>query len=174
MSVSVRALLALALLLLACLPAAAAPTLEFAGITFAQADEKSAGRQALREYLPPGQTFEDYSHLLALRRDAPVDFAQYAKVLEKDLRTKFPGSTFEVLSLSEDRLEVEFLIVSDEGQEYNLWHFRHTPQGQLSLQFVVRNRGALAKGFDEALKGRARWQAELRERAPGLEDLLGS
>lgn len=164
--------LSLGLLLLALLLGGAAqaapPSLEFAGVTFYLADAKSAGNRSLEEYLPKGQTFEDYSHLLAVRHDAPVDLEQYANVLKKDLTTKFPGSTFAVLERTETTLEVDFLIVSGEGREYNLWHFQDTPQGLVSLQFVVRNRGELAQGFDRVLKSRPRWHQELKARAPAL------
>lgn len=144
---------------------AAPPSLEFAGMVFYLRDAKSAGNRSLEEYLPKGQTFEDYSHLLAIRHDAPVDLEQYANVLKKDLTTRFPGSTYTVLERTETTLEVDFLIVSGEGREYNLWHFQNTPQGLVSLQFVVRDRVA---GFDEALKSRPKWHQELKVRAPAV------
>lgn len=167
MSLGLRLGLLLALLLGGAVQAAP-PSLEFAGCAFYLADARSAGNRSLAEYLPKGQTFEDYSHLLAVRHDAPVNLEQYANLLKKDLTTKYPGSTFAVLERTETTLELEFLIASEQGREYNLWHFQNTPQGLVSLQFVVRNRGDLARGFDTALEARPQWHQELKARAPAL------
>lgn len=166
--------LATALLLLACLaPAFAASTLQFAGVTFLQKDEQKFGGRMIREYLPAGQTFEDYSQLLALRREPAMEFTSYARNIELELRKKFPDSTFDVLSQTPDNLELEFVLVSPtEGREYNLWHFHRVGEDQVSVQYVLRDRGAFARTFDQALKGRASWRTEMEAMVKTLEPSL--
>ena len=132
----------------------------------------------LREFVRPTETLDDYSKLVAFRMQdgggsTPTDFT---RELLKRMKEQYPGAETNEIGKTDDSSTVEFLIISGQQVEYDLWHYFRTPSGLASVQFVLRNRGAYdtEQKFKAEREGRvATWVSDAQGLAPQVVRILG-
>jgi hypothetical protein len=159
---------------------AAGSDVQFAGETYHLEHNVSAPGQPtaeLREYLRPGETFEHYAKMVALRvQDVPgIDPLTFTRNLLQRTKKDYPQAQTNEIEHTGNSATMEFLLVSGSDVEYNLWHYFRTPQGLASVQFVLRNQAP----FDTKEKFKAEraahfdaWVRDVKTLAPQLPDAL--
>lgn len=129
------------------------PQLQFQGQAFELAFSQSNQQEAINEYIPAGETLEQWNTLLAVRSYAGRrDYQQLAGGLVKALKEKNPLARA-ALHTSPDgkRSMVDFVTwdLAQEITEFNVFIYQLGPDGNsvLSQQFAER-----AYGKDEGLE----------------------
>ncbi|WP_298438834.1 hypothetical protein [Geobacter sp.] len=156
-----------ALLAFGALNAVAAPTgkqtVTFDGERYHLAYTNENG--TLEEYLPAGQTLENWTKMIALRHHGDVDQpAAAVRNMAAHIKATYPGAGVDHM-VKQDGSEalIDFFIWTNEQPivaEFNVFRFRKLPgvRGLVSYQFAYRNVGSLSDEYAEAFKkNRTRW-----------------
>lgn len=119
-------------------------SIKFAGETYVLKENLSAPGKStseLREYLRPGETFEDYKKMVGLRlQPVKVDARTLAASTLEQVQRKFPGSYVKEIEMSAQTATIQFIVVQGENVELNLFRYMSGPRGIASAQFVLRNK----------------------------------
>jgi hypothetical protein len=152
----------------------------FDGETYRLANSVSSpgsSSSELREFLLPGETFDNYTKLLGFRVQSgegksPAEFTQ---VVLKQVASKYPQAQTNEIVSDADSSTVEFLIINGNQVEYDLFHYFRSPQGLASVQFVLQNHPP----YDTEPKFKAEkdahmqnWVTEVRGLAPKVATIL--
>jgi hypothetical protein len=165
-------------------PVAAAPvgdglSVKFAGDTYELKENKSAPGQVnaeLREYLRKGETWDNYSKMVALRlQNVKVTAEALAKSTLEQVQKSHPGSYVKELDLGDDTATIFFIIVKDDDAELNLFRYQKAGAGIASAQFVMRNKppfNTQAKFKAEQDKEWDQWMADAKSLATSAADIM--
>lgn len=153
---------------------------EFGGETYRLANSDSSPgspNSELREFLRPGETFDNYTKLLGFRVQNPEGKspAEFTRIILKQVAKKYPQAQTNEIASDADSATVEFLIINGNKVEYDLFHYFRSPEGLTSVQFVLQNHPP----YDTETKFKAEkdahgqeWVTEVRGLAPKAAAIL--
>ena len=123
----------------------------------------------LREFLLPGETFDNYSKLLGVRlqNGGGKSPSEFTKVILQQVASKYPQAQTNQIASDADSSTIEFLIINGNQVEYDLFHYFRSPEGLASVQFVLQNRPP----YDTEPKFKAEKDAHLQEWVTELQGL---
>lgn len=137
--------------------ASAAESLEFDGQTLELAYQARENKEAIREFIPRGETLETWTKLAAIRDYADHDDpAAMVAAVVRGIREKYPEAPYKVLvnKKSGDAI-VDFLLWPEDESftEFNVFRYSKGPRGGLvSQQYALRAYGNDTKAFLTGLR----------------------
>lgn len=140
--------------------------LSFNGQTYYLQYSTENAEMKLREYLPKGQNFDNYTHMLALRaykvNVAPKDVTA---AMIKNYGQSSPNSKMGLRPLN-NGYRIDFIMTGGGMVEFNIFKIIAGTPGPLSLQYVYREKAAGAENFVKTVTSqRAQWVDKLEKMA---------
>jgi len=111
---------------------------------FSKGNAASASLKSLREYVPKGETVENWTSMLARHEFSGVSAADLAKGMQKQAKADNaePSLTTSTGSNGQKEFFLDFVMIKPEGtkftMEWNGWRIVSVPGGAVALQFVMR------------------------------------
>ncbi len=132
-------------LLMSISAASAQATLTFRGESFVRKHEALNERGGLVEFVPPDQTLENWTQLVAYRAffDSKQTIPQAAATVGRLAAQRYPGAKPRLLTEGNEAM-VDFVLVAPNGMiEFNVFKYAPGPRGSgvVSLQYARRFRG---------------------------------
>jgi hypothetical protein len=133
----------------------------------------------LREYLKPGEDFDGYRKMVAVRLMASNrgDATELARGTLEQVKKSYPDSYTREISMEPDHAVIVFIVLAGKDAEMNVWDFRQTKAGFPCAQFVLRNKPP----FETQEKFKAeqdahfdQWRAELAQLSTQAETVLAA
>ncbi len=137
-------------------------TVEFDGQTLELAWEGGEPGSAIREFIPAGETLDNWTHLASIREYAAIDDprALAAETLES-VKKNYPGAPHNMAENPDTgETVIDFLVGPPDGSfvEYNIFKYAKRPAGGvIAQQYAVRaygNTDEFVKDVLPAIQGR--------------------
>ncbi len=154
-------------LFLAAEPAEATRTLKFDDVTYTRAFVSQNDTDHLAEYVPPGETVDDWTKLVAVRVFGQLDDpAQVIDAFAKTLMKTNPLARYKIL-VKDDKSEamIDFLTWPEDGSymEFNVFRYLKRPgqDGLVCYQFAHRFSDTSPESLEKFKQNRQRWVDEM-------------
>jgi hypothetical protein len=151
----------------------------FGGEKYVLKENQSApgkGTSELREYLRPGETWDGYRKMVALRmQHVDGDVQKLAKASLEEIKKDHPNAFCKEVVSDAEGATIIFVLTKGDDVEFNLWRYKGFPNGIASVQFVLRNKPPYEdhEAFKaEQDKSLDKWLADAEALAKNLEVLL--
>jgi hypothetical protein len=123
----------------------AQPAIDFLGEQFVRRHEKISDRAGLIEFVPAGETLQNWTKLVGFRAflDSQQSAAAAAKIVVQLAQQRYPNAAVRVLSKGTEAI-AEFVISTPSGLvEFNAFKYGPAPGGRglVSVQYARRFQG---------------------------------